>query len=160
MVRSYHTLSRVLVMVSGCIDEGRVRGPACQHAMLLHVMRVLEDAVYRDGHDLGPCYPLLGLPDPVLGQQAGLAPIERSVLAAYHRDTQAVAAAIGGGGRSRGGGLTGGDAAGGPAQGAEAKAKAKAKPKGDGKGSPASKAAAAAKQAARQGSGGEGGGNG
>ena len=160
MVPTYHTLSWVLVMVAGCIGEGRVRGPACQYAMLMHMMRVLEDGVLRDGHDLSPCFPLLGLPDPVLGQEVGLAPIERSVLAAYHRDRAAVSSAIGGAvrGRAAGGGGSG-DAAAGPPSLGQAAAKAKPKPKplrDNAKASPAAKAAAAAKQAQRGASGGAG----
>ena len=158
-VRTYHTLSRVLVMVAGAIDEGRVRGAECQHAMLLHIMRVLEDAARREGHDLGPCYPLLGLPDPVLGQEVGLAPIERSVLAAYHRDRSALASALGGGDRSRGRG-GGGDAAAGspqPAPVPKPKAVPKPKPTPKPKG-PAAKAASAARTAAAAESGGSSGG--
>ena len=53
-VSSYVTLSRCLVLVAGVIDEGRLRGLKAQHALLIHIMRGLEDACYREGHDMGP----------------------------------------------------------------------------------------------------------
>ena len=67
----------------------------------------------------GHAFRLLGLPDPVLGQEVGLAPIERSVLAAYHRDRAAVSSAIGGTvrGRPAAGGDSGDAAAGASGEG-------------------------------------------
>ena len=162
MVPTHITLSRCVVLIAGAIDEGRMRGLEAQHALLIHVMRILEFACCNEGHDMGPAWPLCGLPDPARPPEPGFAPIERATLAAYHRDqaglrtamaataTRGVAHHV----RTSGGG---GDAGGGPAhdiaalgKGAAAKAKAKA----------AAKAAAAAAGKGRGAGKGAGGANG
>ena len=94
-------------------------------------MRILEFACCHESHDMGPAWPLCGLPDPSRPPEPGFAPIEQATLAAYHRDTACLRTAMGTTAtrdmaptsRATGGG---GDAGGGPAREERASAAAKA----------------------------------
>jgi len=143
---NFVTLQRILVVLAAIIDEGRIRGPAHQHALAWHAYRVFESGALRPGHDLTWAWPLLGIPDPAGAPRLGLAPVESAGLAAYHRDrlvlenSQDGGRGSGGGGRERqsGGGGGGGDGQDRAAARAAAEAAKKAasaqRPKGDGKG--------------------------
>ena len=54
----FRTLRRVIVMVAGALDEGRIGGFERQHVMLCQIYGILESAAKDSGHDLvwvGPC---------------------------------------------------------------------------------------------------------
>ena len=59
----FRTLRRVIVMVAGALDGGRIGGFERQHAMLCQICRILEPGAKDNGHDLVWGWPLLGLSD-------------------------------------------------------------------------------------------------
>ena len=79
--------------MSACLDEGRVRGGAHQHALLVHAYRVFESAAVSPTRDLTWAWPILGLDDPSTSRQPGFVPMENAALAAFHRDRLALATA-------------------------------------------------------------------
>ena len=56
----FRTLRRVIVMVTGALDEGRIGGFERHHAMFCQICGMLESAK-DSGHDLTWIWPLLGL---------------------------------------------------------------------------------------------------
>ena len=59
----FRTLRRVIVMVAGALDEGRIGGFERQHATLCQICGILESAAKDSGHDLAWTWPSLGLSD-------------------------------------------------------------------------------------------------
>lgn len=130
---NWATLKRLLVAVAAAIDEGRVRGPLHQHAMMIHIYRVLESTALSSG-DSAYAWPLLGLDDPAGRPAPGLAPIEAAGLAAYHKEQAALEAARAGASSKRQPAsphLGEEEDDGGKGKGRRAKAKAKAKAKAE-----------------------------
>ena len=59
----FRTLRRVIVMVAGALDEGRIGGFERQHAMLCQIYKILESGAKDNGHDLVWGWPLSDLSD-------------------------------------------------------------------------------------------------
>ena len=65
-----------------------LRGTEAQHVFLWRCDRTLELTAVAEGHDLSAGWPLLGVPDPGGPRRPELAPVELTMLAAFHRDQQ------------------------------------------------------------------------
>ena len=86
----FRTLRRVIVMVAGALDEGRIGGLERHHAMLCQIYRILESAAKDSGHDLTWGWPWLGLADPDAGPDIRRLPAEASAVIAWNREAAAL----------------------------------------------------------------------
>ena len=81
----FRTLRRVIVMVAGALDEGRIGGFERQHATLCQICGILESAAKDSGHDLAWRWPLLGLSDSDARPDVHWSPAEDSEVIAGQR---------------------------------------------------------------------------